>query len=80
MIDTRFNVTLHPKEGPTTLQVEVDGTSGAVKIEVFTELQNGKKTKSVFTFDSDNDLKTMQEIIKWARVKSLQAKGFTVVS
>ena len=43
-------------------------------------LLDGKKTKSVFTFDSDNDLKTMQEIIKWARVKSLQAKGFTVVS
>jgi hypothetical protein len=79
MIDTRYNVTLYPHEGPTTLQVEVDGKSGAVKMQVFTELQNGKKAKSVFTFESDTDLKTIQEIIKWARVKSLQAQGFKVV-
>ena len=79
MIDTFYNVTLSPREGPTNLQIRVDGDDGAVRIEVYTQTEKGRKIKSVFTFESDTDLKTLTEIIKWARFKSLEAQGFRVV-
>ena len=79
MIDTSYNITLHPREGATTIQVQVAEEDGAVKLSVYTEKKNGKTVKSVFTFTSDNDLKSIVEILKWARVKSLQAQGFKVV-
>ena len=80
MIDTCYNVTLHPKEGPTSIQIKVDEKDGSVKLEVYTKNDNGKTAKSVFNFTSDTDLKTIIETMKWARVKSLQAQGFKVVT
>ena len=79
MIDTCYNIALHPREGPTSIQIQVDDKDGSVKLEVYTEKKNGKKVKSVFTFTSDTDLKTIIETLKWARVKSLQIQGFQVV-
>ena len=80
MIDTCYNITLHPREGPTSIRVRVDGEDGSVKLEVDIKQDNGKIVKSVFTFTSDNDLKAIVETMKWARVKSLQAQGFMVVT
>ncbi len=80
MIDTCYNVTLYPVEGPTNIQIQVSNKDGSVKLEVYTKQDNGKTAKSVFTFTSDNDLKTIVEIMKWARIKSLQAQGFKVVT
>jgi hypothetical protein len=71
---------LHPREGPTTIQIEVNDKDGSVKLEVYTEHKNGKTVKSVFTFTSDSDLKTIIETMKWARIKSLQIQGFKVIT
>ena len=79
MIDTCYNVMLYPVEGPTNIQVQVNDQDGSVRLEVYTEQDSGKTVKSVFTFTSDNDLKTIIDTMKWARVKSLQIQGFKVV-
>jgi hypothetical protein len=80
MIDTCYNVMLYPVEGPTNIQVQVNDQDGSVRLEVYTEQDSGKTVKSVFTFTSDNDLKTIIDTMKWARVKSLQVQGFKVVT
>ena len=80
MIDTCYNVMLYPVEGATNIQVQVNEQDGSVKLEVYTEQDNGKTAKSVFTFTSDKDLKIIVDIMKWARVKSLEAQGFKVVT
>ena len=80
MIDTCYNVMLYPVEGPTNIQIQVNDEDGSVKLAVYTEQDSGKTTKSVFTFTSDKDLKIIVDIMKWARVKSLEAQGFKVVT
>ena len=80
MIDTCYNVMLYPVEGPTNIQVQVNDQDGSVRLEVYTEQDSGKTVKSVFTFTSDNDLKTIIDTMKWARFKSLQIQGFKVVT
>ena len=80
MIDTCYNVMLYPVEGPTNIQIQVSDKDGSVKLEVYTTQDNGKTVKSVFTFTSDNDLRIIIDTMKWARVKSLQAQGFKVVT
>ena len=80
MIDTCYNVMLYPREGPTNIQIQVSPQDGSVRLEVYTEHDSGKTVKSVFTFTSDNDLKTIIDTMKWARVKSLQIQGFKVVT
>lgn len=79
MLNTSYNVTLSPKEGKANLQIQVDDESGDIKLSVFVKNRKGDVTKSVFTFDSDMDFKTIIETLKWARVKSLKAKGYKVV-
>ena len=71
------------KEGPTRLQIKVDKDTGDVEVSVFGDSltssdENGIK-KSVYTFTSDSDIKTIIETLRWARVKSLTAQGYTVV-
>ena len=78
-----YSLNLHPKEGPTRLQIKVDKDTGDVEVSVFGDSltssdENGIK-KSVYTFTSDNDIKTIIETLRWARVKSLTAQGYTVV-
>jgi len=77
-----YSLNLHPKEGPTRLQIRVDKNSGDVEISVFSDSgyssDEGVK-KSVFTFNSDGDIKTIIDTLKWARVKSLTAQGYKVV-
>jgi len=83
MIDAVFSLNLHPKEGPTRLQIKVDKDTGDVEVSVFEDPlassdAEGVK-KSVYTFTSDSDIKTIIETLRWARVKSLTAQGYTVV-
>ena len=83
MMDAVFSLNLHPKEGPTRLQIKVDKDTGDVEVSVFGDSltssdENGIK-KSVYTFTSDSDIKTIIETLRWARVKSLTAQGYTVV-
>ncbi len=82
MMDAIYSLNLHPKEGPTRLQIRVDKNSGDVEISVFSDSgyssDEGVK-KSVFTFNSDGDIKTIIDTLKWARVKSLTAQGYKVV-
>tara|TARA_R100000152_G_C6634651_1_gene81132 strand:+ start:312 stop:563 length:252 start_codon:yes stop_codon:yes gene_type:complete len=82
MMDAIYSLNLHPKEGPTRLQIKVDKNSGDVEISVFSDSgyssDEGVK-KSVFTFNSDGDIKTIIDTLKWARVKSLTAQGYKVV-
>ena len=78
-----YSLNLHPKEGPTRLQIKVDKDTGDVEVSVFGDSltssdENGIK-KSVYTFTSDSDIKTIIEPLRWARVKSLTAQGYTVV-
>ena len=78
-----YSLNLHPKEGPTRLQIKVDNDTGDVEVSVFGDSltssdENGIK-KSVYTFTSDSDIKTIIETLRWARVKSLTAQGYTVV-
>ena len=78
-----YSLNLHPKEGPTRLQIKVDKDTGDVEVSVFGDSltysdENGIK-KSVYTFTSDSDIKTIIETLRWARVKSLTAQGYTVV-
>lgn len=80
MIDTCYNITLSPEEGKTTIKIQVDGDTGAVKLSVFTNKNNGKTIKSVFTFTSDADMRAIVDTLKWARIRSLQAQGFKVVT
>ena len=84
MMDAIYSLNLHPKEGPTRLQIKVDKATGNVEVSVFRDPTGGScdekaVKKSVFTFDSDNDVKTIIETLRWARVKSLTAQGYTVV-
>lgn len=79
MINHSYNITLHPKEGKVNLQVQVDNESGDIKFSVFVNNKKGDIIKSVFTLDSDMDSKTVIETLRWARLKSLKAKGFKVV-
>tara|TARA_R100001126_G_scaffold94335_1_gene65214 strand:+ start:46 stop:294 length:249 start_codon:yes stop_codon:yes gene_type:complete len=81
-MDAIYSLNLHPKEGPTRLQIKVDKDTGDVEVSVFSEPVTSldeKVVKSVFTFNSDSDLKTIIDTLKWARVKSLTAQGYTVV-
>ena len=80
MIDTRYNITLSPEEGKTNIQVQVDGETGAIKLSVFADKKNGETIKSVFTFTSDADMRAIIDTLKWARIRSLQVQGFTVVT
>jgi len=78
-----YSLNLHPKEGPTRLQIKVDKDTGDIEVSVFGDAltssdENGIK-KSVYTFTSDSDIKTIIETLRWARVKSLTAQGYTVV-
>jgi hypothetical protein len=57
----------------------VDNESGDIKLSVFVNNKKGDIIKSVFTLDSDMDSKTVIETLRWARLKSLKAKGFKVV-
>ena len=82
-MDAIYSLNLHPKEGPTRLQIKVDKDTGDVEVSVFGDSltssdENGIK-KSVYTFTSDSDIKTIIETLRWARVKSLTAQGYTVV-
>ena len=78
-----YSLNLHPKEGPTRLQIKVDKDTGDVEVSVFEDpltSSNAKGVKkSVYTFTSDSDIKTIIETLRWARVKSLTAQGYTVV-
>ena len=81
-MDAIYSLNLHPKEGPTRLQIKVDKNTGDVEVSVFSDpshLSEDKVKKSVYTFNSDGDIKTIIETLKWARVKSLTAQGYTVV-
>ena len=82
MMDAIYSLNLHPKEGATRLQIKVDKDTGDVEVSVFSEpgysSEEGVK-KSVYTFTSDSDIKTIIETLRWARVKSLTAQGYTVV-
>tara|TARA_Y100001963_G_C6627250_1_gene374522 strand:+ start:89 stop:340 length:252 start_codon:yes stop_codon:yes gene_type:complete len=82
MMEAIYSLSLHPKEGPTRLQIRVDKDTGDVEVSVFSDpgysSENGVK-KSVYTFNSDGDIKTIIETLKWARVKSLTAQGYKVV-
>ena len=83
MMDAIYSLNLHPKEGATRLQIKVDKDTGDVEVSVFGDSltssdENGIK-KSVYTFTSDSDIKTIIETLRWARVKSLTAQGYTVV-
>tara|TARA_R110000824_G_scaffold155325_1_gene328015 strand:+ start:114 stop:356 length:243 start_codon:yes stop_codon:yes gene_type:complete len=80
MIDTRYNITLSPEEGKTNIQVQVDGETGAIKLSVFADKKSGETIKSVFTFTSDADMRAIIDTLKWARIRSLQVQGFTVVT
>tara|TARA_B100000214_G_scaffold296690_1_gene226589 strand:+ start:1578 stop:1829 length:252 start_codon:yes stop_codon:yes gene_type:complete len=78
-----FSLNLHPKEGPIRLQIKVNKDTGDIEVSViddalvYSDEKNIKK--SVYTFSSDTDIKTIIETLKWARVKSLTAQGYTVV-
>ena len=78
-----YSLNLHPKEGPTRLQIKVDKDTGDVEVSVFgdslTSSDENNIKKSVYTFTSDSDIKTIIETLRWARVKSLTAQGYTVV-
>jgi hypothetical protein len=82
MMDAIYSLNLCPKEGPTRLQIRVDKDTGDVEVSVFSDpsysSEDGVK-KSVYTFNSDSDIKTIIETLRWARVKSLTAQGYTVV-
>jgi hypothetical protein len=83
MMDAIYSLNLHPKEGPTRLQIKVNKDTGDVELSVFEDPlapsdSKGIK-KSVYTFTSDSDIKTIIETLRWARVKSLTAQGYTVV-
>ena len=78
-----FSLNLHPKEGPIRLQIQVNKDTGDIEVSVIDDAlasfdEKGIK-KSVYTFSSDTDIKTIIETLKWARVKSLTAQGYTVV-
>ena len=82
-MDAIYSLNLHPKEGPTRLQIKVNKDTGDVELSVFEDPlassdAEGVK-KSVYTFTSDSDIKTIIETLRWARVKSLTAQGYTVV-
>ena len=82
MMDAIYSLNLHPKEGATRLQIKVDKDTGDVEVSVFSEPSNSSEEgvkKSVYTFTSDSDIKTIIETLRWARVKSLTAQGYTVV-
>ena len=84
MMDAIYSLNLHPEEGPTRLQVRVDKETGHVEVSVFsdptgTTCDERAVKKSIFTFNSDNDIKTIIETLRWARVKSLKAQGYKVV-
>ena len=82
-MDAIYSLNLCPKEGPTRLQIKVDKDTGDVEVSVFSDSgylseEEGIR-KSVYTFTSDSDIKTIIETLRWARVKSLTAQGYTVV-
>jgi len=82
-MNTVFSLNLHPKEGPIRLQIKVNKDTGDIEVSVIDDAlvssdEKGIK-KSVYTFTSDTDIKTIIETLKWARVKSLTTQGYTVV-
>ncbi len=82
MMDAIYSLNLHPKEGATRLQIKVDKDTGDIEVSVFSEPSHSSEEgvkKSVYTFTSDSDIKTIIETLRWARVKSLTAQGYTVV-
>mgnify|MGYP003386616133 FL=1 len=77
--DAFYTVHLSPEEGPTQIRVHVDKDTGIVKVAIFNDREDGQKQKNTFTFDNDGDVKALTDTLKWARIKSLRARGYKVV-
>ena len=76
MIRRDYCMHLSTKEGQVCVQVGVKD-SGEIKLEISTAEDEDNNT--VLTFKSDSDVKGLIEILRWSRVRSLEAQGFKVV-
>jgi len=76
MIRRDYCMHLSAKEGQVCVQVGVED-SGEIKLEISTAEDEDNNT--VLTFKSDSDVKGLIEILRWSRVRSLEAQGFKVV-
>lgn len=76
MIRRDYCMHLSTKEGQVVVQVGVED-SGEIKLEISTAEDEDNNT--VLTFKSDSDVKGLIEILRWSRVRSLEAQGFKVV-
>ncbi len=77
--DAFYTVHLSPVEGPAQVRVYVDKDTGIVKVSIFNDREDGQTQKNIFTFDNDGDVKALTDTLKWARIKSLRARGYKVV-
>jgi hypothetical protein len=75
---TNYVLRLSPKEGETTVNVTVK-PEGEIEIIIAITRGNKQIATTTFTFKSDMDIKALIEILKWARVKSLEKQGYKVV-
>jgi len=76
MIRRDYCMHLSTKEGQVCVQVGVED-SGEIKLEISTAEDEDNNT--VLTFKSDSDVMGLIEILRWSRVRSLEAQGFKVV-
>jgi len=83
MYETRYSITVFPKEGETQIQIEVVPDTGDVCLTLFspeTDKNDVKKYKQIITLTSDMDVKTIIDALRWARLKSLEQQGFKVIT
>lgn len=83
MYETRYSVTVFPKEGATQIQIEVLPDTGDICLTLFspeTSDSEDRKYKQVITLTSDMDIKTIIDALRWARYKSLKQQGFKVIT
>ena len=78
--DTIYSINISLEEGRGTLQVRLAKPTGNVQLSFSVDKSDGSITeKTVMTFNSDIELKSVIEVLRQARVANLKNKGYKVV-
>ena len=78
--DTIYSINISLEEGRGTLQVRLTKPTGNVQLSLSVDKSDGSITeKTVMTFNSDIELKSVIEVLRQARVANLKNKGYKVV-
>jgi len=66
---------LQTEEGQASVEIDIT-EAGQIAVNISTEAE---EEKTLLTFKSDCEVKGFIDILRWSRVRSLEAQGYKVV-